>query len=77
MKFTDIKKLPKEELNKTLRELQTELMKLNAQIAVGTTPKNTKQVRDIKRTIAKIETLRQQTFEKQVKELKTKNYKNL
>jgi len=77
MKFTDVKKLPKEELSKKIQELHTELMKLNAQIAVGTTPKNTKQVRDIKRTIAKIETLKQQGFEKQVRALKVKNYRSL
>ena len=77
MKFTDIKKMPKDELTKKLADMKTELMKLNAQIAVGTTPKNTKQVRDIKRTIAKVETLRQQTFEKQVDVLKTKKYKNM
>jgi ribosomal protein L29 len=77
MKFEDMKKLPREELNKKLLELKTEMMRLNAQIAVGTTPKNTKQIRDIKRTIAKAETLKQQGFEKQVKALRTKNYKNL
>ena len=63
MKFTDIKKMPKDELSKKLRELNTELMKLNAQIAIGTTPKNTKQIRDIKRTIAKVETMNKQNFE--------------
>jgi ribosomal protein L29 len=77
MKFTDIKKMPKDELEKKLQELKTELMKLNAQIAIGTTPKNTKQVREIKRTIAKVETLKQQNFEKQVKALRTKKYKRL
>ncbi|MGV8171077.1 MAG: 50S ribosomal protein L29 [Candidatus Woesearchaeota archaeon] len=77
MKFKDIKKMPKEESDKKLYELKTELMKLSAQIAIGTTPKNTKQVRDIKRTLAKIETLKQQNFEKQVKALKTKKYTSL
>jgi len=77
MKFEDMKKLPKDELNKKLLELKTEMMRLNAQIAVGTTPKNTKQIRDIKRTLAKAETLKQQSFEKQVKTLKSKNYKSL
>jgi large subunit ribosomal protein L29 len=77
MKYTDIKKLSKDELDKKVQELKTELMKLNAQIAVGTTPKNTKQIRDMKRTLAKIETLRKQNFEKQVKALKSKNYKSL
>jgi ribosomal protein L29 len=77
MKFKDIKKMPKDEIEKKLLDMKTELMKLNAQIAVGTTPKNTKQVRDIKRAIAKIETLRQQTFEKQVTALKVKKYQSL
>ncbi len=77
MRFKDITKMPKEELDKKLVELRIELMKLNAQIAIGTTPKNTKQIRDIKRTLAKIETLRQQNFEKQVKTLRTKKYKSL
>ena len=72
-----MKKMPKDELTKKLFDMKTELMKLNAQIAVGTTPKNTKQVRDIKRTIAKVETLKQQSFEKQVTALRTKKYKNL
>ena len=77
MKFTDIKKMPKDELDKKLRDLKTELMKLNAQIAIGTTPKNTKQIRDIKRTLAKVETLRKQNLEKQVEELRPKKYKRL
>jgi len=77
MKFKDLKKMPKDEFDKKLGELKTELMKLSAQIAIGTTPKNTKQVRDIKRTMAKIETLRQQNLEKQVNALRTKKYKSL
>ena len=72
MKFEDMKKLPKDELNKKLVELKTEMMRLNAQIAVGTTQKTLKQIRDIKRTLAKAETLKQQSFEKQVKTLKSK-----
>jgi ribosomal protein L29 len=77
MKFKDVKKMPKDEMDKKLYEMKIELMKLNAQIAVGTTPKNTKQVRDIKRTLAKIETSKQQSFEKKVKSLKAKRYKSL
>jgi ribosomal protein L29 len=77
MKFKDIKKMPKDELEKKSQELKIELMKLSAQIAIGTTPKNTKQVREIKRAMAKIETFKQQNFEKQVNELRTKKYKRL
>ena len=82
MKFNDIKKMPKDELEKKIVDLKTEMMKLNAQIAIGTTPKNTKQVREIKRTIAKIETMKRQNFGKQVESLKNnakapKKYKSL
>ena len=80
MKFKDIKKMPKEEFQKKLADMKVELMKLNAQIAVGTAPKNTMQVRDIKRTIAKAETLEQQSFEKKIAALvgkKSKKYKSL
>lgn len=78
MKFTDIKKMPKDELNKKIVDLKTELMKLNAQIAIGTTPKNTKQIRDIKRTIAKVNTLNEQSLEKQIQALRIKKtYKRL
>ena len=77
MKFDDIKKMSKDELAKKLHDLRSELMKLNAQISVGTTLKNTSQVRDIKRTIAKIETLKKQSVDKQVTELRTKKYTRL
>lgn len=64
MKFKDIQKLSKEEISKKLADLKSELMKLNAQVAIGTTPKSTKQIRELKRTIAKIETLKMQNVYK-------------
>ena len=45
--------------NKTL-ELKKEIMKINSQIAIGTIPKNPDKLRNIKRTIAKINTLKNQ-----------------
>lgn len=62
MKFKELSKMQKEDLDKKLHELHTELMKLNAQVAIGTTPKSTKQIREIKRTIARFQTLRMQQF---------------
>jgi ribosomal protein L29 len=70
MKFVDIKKLQKDELKKKSTELTTELMKLNAQVAIGTTPKSTKQIREIKKNLARIETLRTQEFAKELAEIK-------
>ena len=37
-------------------ELNKELIKLNAQVATGSTIKNPKQIREIKKTIARIKT---------------------
>ena len=45
--------------NKTL-ELKKELMKINSQIAIGTLPKSPGKIKDMKRTIAKILTIKQQ-----------------
>ena len=57
MKARDIRSLPKEELMNKLNELKKELVKQNAQIATGTTPKSPGQVKQIKKTIAKILTI--------------------
>jgi ribosomal protein L29 len=69
--------MSKDELDKKLHDLKSELMKINAQISVGTTLKNTSQARDIKRTIAKIETHKKQSFQNEMKSLKVKKYKRL
>lgn len=75
MKYNDLAKLQKEELDKKLHELRTELMKLNAQVAIGTTPKSTKQIREIKRTVARFETLRMERFYKDLDKIKTESNK--
>lgn len=53
----ELKKINSEELNKRLEELTKELMKYNAQISTGTPPENPGQVRNVKRTIARIKTI--------------------
>ena len=45
-----------ESLNLKINELNKELIKLNAQVATGTTIKNPMQIREIKKTIARIKT---------------------
>jgi len=57
MKIKDLRSMPKEDLNSKLIELRKELIKHNAQIATGTTPKSPGQIREIKKTIAKIMTI--------------------
>lgn len=54
MKYRELKELDASELSEKLSELKKELMKHNAQISTGTTPKSPGQVRQIKKTIAKI-----------------------
>jgi len=76
MKFTDIKKMQKEELDKKINELKTELMKLNAQVAIGTTPKSTKQIREIKRNLARIETFKEETFRGELSRMTGKDSKS-
>ncbi len=57
MKFKELKIMEEAELKDKLNDLNNELMKQNAQIATGTTPKSPGQVKQIKKTIAKILTL--------------------
>jgi large subunit ribosomal protein L29 len=57
MKIKDLRSMSKEDLNSKLNELRKEMIKHNAQIAIGTAPKSPGQVREIKKTIAKIMTI--------------------
>lgn len=75
MKYLELSKLPKDEMEKKLHEMKTELMKLNAQIAIGTTPKSTKQIRELKKNIARYETLRMEKFHKGLEELNNETKK--
>ena len=64
MKIKEIKAMSKEELDNKLEELKKELMKTNAQIATGTTPKSPGNVKQIKKTIAKISMIKKQEAKK-------------
>jgi len=54
MKFKELANMDVAELDTKLTELKAELMKQNAQVATGTTPKSPGQLRQTKKTIAKI-----------------------
>ena len=54
MKNKDIKSKTKEELESQLAELRKELIKLNTQVATGTTLKSPGQVKKIKKNIARL-----------------------
>ena len=57
MKFKELKALPQTDLREKILELRKELIKENAQVAIGTVPKNPRKLRLAKKTIARIETI--------------------
>ena len=57
MKVKEIRAKKPEELQKSLVEMKSELIKLKAQVAMGTTPKSPKQIKAIRKTIARINTI--------------------
>lgn len=63
MKLKELKKQQKSELEKTLLDLQKELVKINSQISTKTTLQNPGQKKSIKKTIARIKTLLSQKEE--------------
>lgn len=60
MKIKELQGLSNEELEKRYNEIKTELIKLNSQISTGTTIKSPGQVKQLKKTIAKIKTIQKQ-----------------
>lgn len=54
----EIKQMDEKGIKEKLASLQEELVKINAQIAMGTLPQNPGKIKEIKRTVARIKTLR-------------------
>ena len=57
IKKNELKTMESKTLENKLKELKKELIKINAQIAMGTIPENPGRIREIKKTIARIKTL--------------------
>ena len=55
-------------LEDKLRELNREMIKINAQISMGTVPENPGKIKEIRRTIARIKTLQNNNRGKKVNE---------
>jgi large subunit ribosomal protein L29 len=72
MKIKEIRGMDRESLNSKLSDLKKELIKINAQVAIGTTPKSPGQVKAIKKTIAKILTVLKEKPVTQEKEVEKK-----
>ena len=58
MKAKELRVLNELDLEAKVMELKRELMKISSQIAIGIMPKNPRKVRQIKRTIARISTIK-------------------
>ena len=72
IKKSDFVKYTKSQLEEKLVQLKEELLKLNAQRAIGTTLESPGKIKSIKRMIAKINTaLNQEPKVKEVKKTKT------
>ena len=71
MKIKEIRAASSEDLKSKLIELKKERMKINAQLSTGTTPKSPGQIKQMKKTIARILTVLKQK-EKNTKEEKKK-----
>lgn len=56
----ELRSLQSHELNARIADLQKELIKTNAQVATGSAPKNPYQIKNAKRTIARILTIHQE-----------------
>ena len=63
MKLKELKTKSIAELQTTLTELRKELIKLNTQVATGTTLKSPGQIKKLKKSIARIMTLTSQKKE--------------
>jgi ribosomal protein L29 len=54
----ELRKLTNEQREERLAQVQMQLMKDKAQVAAGTAPKNSASIRNARKTIARIHTLR-------------------
>ncbi len=58
LRYKEIVKMGEKELDNKSTELKKELMKVRSQVATGTPPENPGRIREIRRTMARINTLR-------------------
>lgn len=57
IKKSDLKAMDEKTANEKIKELKAELMKLNAQVAIGTNIENAGRIKAIKKTIARLLTI--------------------
>jgi len=60
IKPKELRNMDEKSISNKLKELKTELISLNAQVAMGTAPENPGKIGEIKRAIARILTIQNQ-----------------
>ncbi len=73
MKIAEIRSKKPDALEKEEQKLKKELMSLRAQVAMGTTPKSPGQIRSIKKTLARIRTVKRENALQTEETEKSKN----
>lgn len=68
MKAKEIRSTDKNTLNEKILELKKELVKMNAQVAIGTALKNPGMVKRVKKTLARILTITNENGLKKIKQ---------
>ena len=71
MKVKELRLMSELDLESKTAELKKELMKINTQVATRTVSKNPTKAREIKKTIAKIMTLKQKSILQKMEAAKT------
>lgn len=77
MKAKEMRVMSESDIENKIMEMQKELMKANSQIAVGTMPKSPGKVGEMKRTIAKLLTVKNENVKGIVRIRKKSENKNL
>jgi large subunit ribosomal protein L29 len=58
IKKNELIQMDEKSMNGKLKELKIELVKINAQISMGTMPENPGKIKEIRKTIARINTIK-------------------
>lgn len=60
LRLAEIKEMSRDQMEEKIEELRTELGKMESQVRSGGAPENSGRVREIRRTIARLETVKAQ-----------------
>ncbi|MFH1972887.1 MAG: 50S ribosomal protein L29 [archaeon] len=67
IKNSELRKMSIKQLEDKYKELKTDLIKINAQVSTGTVPENPGNVKNVKKTVARILTIKQEKLKEEEK----------